>query len=162
MAVKSEVIFYDDGGSEFPGPRPNKSSIAYEFSQACRLPFQKGSVVPSGSREYEQFTILKQIDKTTPLLWKTLCEGAELKKVEVILYEIGEKTGSETPYFKYTLDSARIAGIRNWQPSSFEGEVEEVGHLEEISLVAQTYNWEHLTAKTLHSDQGYFVEAGMR
>jgi type VI secretion system secreted protein Hcp len=161
MAVKGEVIFYDNGGSEMPGPRANKSTILYEFIQECKLPYQRGANIPSGSRSYEPVVVVKQIDKLTPLLWKCLTEGAVLKKVEIILYEISEAIGSETPYFKYTLENARIASIVNWMPPQYDDEEEIVGHLEKVSLVAQVYNWEHLTAKTLHVDEGFF-EAAMK
>lgn len=156
MAVKGEVIFYDDGGSELPGPRENKSCIVYEFSQECSLPYQKGGSSPTGSRTYQPFVIVKQIDKLTPLLWKALTEGAILKKVEIILYEISEAIGSETPYFKYTLADARIASIKNWMPSQYDDVEEIVGHLEQISMVGQTYEWEHLTESTMHMDEGFF------
>ncbi|MCX6151858.1 MAG: type VI secretion system tube protein TssD [Ignavibacteriales bacterium] len=158
MAVKGEVIFSDDGGSEMPGPRANKSCMVFGFSQQCSLSYQKGSSTPSGSRTYEQFEIVKSIDKLTPLLWKALVEGAILSKVVVTLYEIAEATGSETPYFKYTLEKARIASVKNWMPSSFEAETETVGHLEQINLVSETYTWEHLTASTIHTDEGFFMK----
>jgi type VI secretion system Hcp family effector len=93
MAVKGEVIFYDDGGKEMEGPRDNKSSTIFSFSQKCTMPMQKGSSIPSGSRTYEQFEVVKSIDKITPLIWKALCEGQMLQKVEVILYEIALMRG---------------------------------------------------------------------
>lgn len=157
MAVKGEVKFYDSGGAEMAGPRENCSAMVFEFSQQCSIAYQKGSSVPSGSRAYEQFEIVKQIDKLTPLLWKSLVEGAILKKVEVTLFEISEATGSETPYFMYTLENARIASVKNWMPSDFDGDADVVGHLEQVNLVANSYKWVHLTASVEHQDEGFFM-----
>ena len=160
MAIKGEVIFYDSSGSEMEGPRTNKSSIIYEFNQECAVPHQAGGYAATGSRIYQPFTIVKTIDKLTPLLWKALANNEFLKKVEVTLYEIAEKTGTETPYFKFTLTEARISSMKNYMPTSLVGsENETVGHLEEVSLVARTYNWVHLTASTEHEDTGFFEAA---
>lgn len=157
MAVKGEVLFYDDGGTEMEGPRENKSSTIFSFSQKCTMPMQKGSAMPAGSRTYEQFEVVKSIDKLTPLLWKALCEGQILQKVEVTLYEIAQATGSETPYFKFTLTNARVASIMNYMPSSFEEASDETGHLEQVNIAAEQYDWEHLTANTMHHDEPFFA-----
>ncbi len=156
MAVKGEVLFYDNGGSEMEGPRENKSSTIFSFSQKCLMPMEKGTAHPSGSRTYEQFEVVKSIDKITPLLWKALCEGEDLQKVEVTLYEIAEATGSETPYFKFTLTNARIASLTDYMPSSFDESGDETGHLEKVNIAAQEYEWEHLTGSTMHHDQPFF------
>ena len=151
MAIRGEVKF-----KGIKGPREDESSVIYAFNQKCSLSMDKYTGTPTSSRAYEQFEVLKEINRSTPELWKALTTGQVLDSVEVTLYEIAKETGTETPYFKYTLNKARITAIRDFMPSTFEENGSIVGHLEQIFLVASEYEWEHMTENTQHVDSNFF------
>jgi type VI secretion system secreted protein Hcp len=156
MAVKGEILFKDSEGNDLEGPRPNGSCTVLEFSQKIKLPTDSSTGQVTGSRMYEPFMILKEIDKLTPFMFQYCAEGQVFKSVVISLYEIAEATGKETVYFKYTLTNARVIEVEDMMPSSVETAKLTVAHLERIHLVAESAEWEHVKASTLFSDQGFF------
>ena len=78
MAVKGEIKFKDAEGNDLEGPRPNGSCTVLEFSQRLRLPYTEGTGQVTGSRIYDPFTILKEIDKLTPFMSSTAHKGRYL------------------------------------------------------------------------------------
>ena len=156
MAVKGEIKFKDAEGNDLAGPRPNGSCTILEFSQSVRLPVTEGTGQVTGSRIYDPFMVLKEIDKLTPFMFQYCSEGKVLKSVEVSLYEIAEATGKETVYFKYTLTNARVVAVEDMMPSTVESSKQTIAHLERISMVAESVEWEHVKASTMFQDQGFF------
>lgn len=156
MAVKGEVLFKDAEGNDLEGPRPNGSCTVLEFSQTVKLPVDASTGQVTGSRMYEPFMILKEIDKLTPFMFQYCAEGKVFKSVVVSLYEIAEATGKETVYFLYTLENARVVQIENMMPSSVETSKLNIAHLERVYLVAENIEWEHKKASTQFADQGFF------
>ncbi len=155
MAVKGEILFKDAEGNDLEGPRPNGSCTVLEFSQKIKLPTNTNGEV-TGSRIYEPFMVLKEIDKLTPFMYQYCAEGQVFQSVVISLYEIAEATGKETVYFKYTLTNARVIEVEDMMPSSAETSKMDIAHLERIHLVAESAEWEHVKASTLFSDQGFF------
>jgi type VI secretion system secreted protein Hcp len=156
MAVKGEILFKDAEGNDLEGPRPNGSCTVLEFSQAIKLPTDYTTGQVTGSRIYEPFIILKEIDKLTPFMFQYCAEGQVLKSVEISLFEIAEATGKETVYFKYTLDNARVVEVENLMPTSVEANKLNISHLERVHLVAESVQWEHVKGSTMFQDQGFF------
>ncbi len=151
MAIRGEVKF-----KGIKGPRKDESSIIYAFSNQGSLAMDKYSGMPTGSRTYEPFEIVKEIDRSTPELWQAMTRGQILDTVEITLYEIAKETGIESPYFKFTLMKARISSIKDYMPSTFEQSGNIVGHLEQVYMIANEYQWEHLTESTQYVDNNFF------
>jgi len=156
MAVKGEIMFKDSEGNDLEGPRPNKSCTVLEFSQKIKLPTDATTGQVTGSRMYEPFMVLKEIDKLTPFMFQYCANGQVFKSVVVSLYEIAEATGKETVYFKYTLTNARVIEVENLMPSSVESAKLNVAHLERVQMVAESMEWEHVKGSTMYADQGFF------
>ncbi len=156
MAVKGEIKFKDAEGNDLEGPRPNGSCTVLEFTQRLRLPYTEGTGQVTGSRIYDPFTILKEIDKLTPFMFQYCAQGQVFKSVEISLYEIAEATGKETVYFKYTLSNARVVEVEDLMPSTVENSKQTIAHLERVAMVAETVEWEHVKGSTMFTDQGFF------
>jgi type VI secretion system secreted protein Hcp len=156
MAVKGEILFKDAEGNDLEGPRPNGSSTVLEFSQSIKLPFERSTGQVTGSRTYEPFMVLKEIDKLTPFMFQYCAQGQVFKSIVISLYEIAEATGKETIYFKYTLTNARLVGVENFMPPSYDNPKLNVAHLEKLHVVAETAEWEHVKASTMFEDSGFF------
>lgn len=151
MAIRGEVLF-----KGIQGERKDDSSVIYAFSQSCSMPMDQYTGIPTGSRKYDAFMVQKEIDRATPELWKALTTGQTLETVTITLYQIAKDTGTETAYFKFTLKSARITAIHDYMPTTFEDTGNAIGHLEEIFLVANEYEWENILAKTQNVDENFF------
>jgi type VI secretion system secreted protein Hcp len=157
MAVKGEVLFKDAEGNELEGPRANKSCTVLEYFHQVKLPTDLHSGQVTGSRIYDPFTIVKEIDKLTPFMYQYCAEGKAFQSVVISLYEIAEATGKETVYFKYTLTNARLTAVEDMMPPSTEASKSNVSHLEKIQLVAESIEWEHVKGSTQFADEGFFA-----
>lgn len=138
MAFKGE-LYVEGPEGELEGPRENKSSNVYEFSHEVSLPYDTEQNLPQGSRRLTAFTLTKDIDKLTPTLYQYCCNGTLLPKVTIVLYKI--KDAMEVPYFNYTLENVRIVSVKNYMPSTKYEANADIGHLEEMKLLANTFTW---------------------
>jgi type VI secretion system secreted protein Hcp len=145
MAFKGELYIEGPEG-ELEGPRENKSSNVYAFNHEVYLPFDTEQNIPQGSRRLTAFNLTKDIDKLTPTLYQYCCNGTLLPKVTIVLYKI--KEAMEVPYFNYTLENVRIVSVKNNMPSTKYEENADVGHLEDIQFLAETFTWNNEVGET--------------
>src|SRR4030042_3920824 len=125
MAFKGELYIEGPDGP-LEGPRDNGTSLIYEFNHEVYLPYDMETNRVQGSRRLSSFSLTKDIDKITPILYQYCCEGTKLKSVTIILYMI--KEASEIPYFNYILENATIVSVKNVMPTTKLKENENVGH----------------------------------
>lgn len=130
MSVKGEIVITANG-SVLEGPRENNSSLIFEFNNKLYFPPNDDGML--GDKVMSVFSIVKDIDKMTPLLyrtvnWKDWCE------ILIKLYRIAEDTGEEEEYINYTLKKAVILSIENWMPLTKIDTNEAIGHLEKIEI----------------------------
>ena len=156
MAIKGTVLFTDAQGNDLEGPRPDKSCTVWEFENALTLPYDKTSARVTGSRMYEPFFIVKEIDKLTPFMFQYCAEGKLFKSIVISLYEIAEATGKETVYFTYTLKNALLVSVDNYMPTVTQADKLSIAHLEKIGIMPESIVWEHKKAATIFEDDGFF------
>jgi type VI secretion system Hcp family effector len=144
MAVKGEIIITNHEGNELEGPRPNNSSLVFDFNHNVRLPYDEEENKIQGSRRISQFSIIKDIDKLTPQLYDIVCNGRLCQSVKIILYRIAAETGEEEEYFHYILENCKIVEVKNWMPSTKIPENENLGHMEEVKFLAKKFTWKYL------------------
>jgi type VI secretion system secreted protein Hcp len=145
MAFKGE-LYVEGPEGELEGPRENGSSNVYAFNHEVYLPFDTEQNLPQGSRRITAFNLTKDIDKLTPTLYQYCCNGTKLPKVTIVLYKI--KEAMEVPYFNYTLENVRIVSVKNNMPSTKYEANADVGHLEEIQFLADTFTWNNEVGET--------------
>jgi type VI secretion system secreted protein Hcp len=75
----------------------------------------------------QDFSIVKVLDKSTPLLFQHVCNGKHIDKVEV---ELCAAAGDKHKYMKYTLENVVISNVR---PGG-SGKGGEAKPLEEVSF----------------------------
>lgn len=138
MAFKGELYVEGPDGA-LEGPRENGTSMVYEYNHEVYLPFEMETNTVQGSRRITAFSLTKDVDKITPILYQYCCEGTKLPKVIVVLYKI--KEASEVPYFNYTMENATIVSVKNLMPTTKLKKNENVGHLEEVQFMAESFTW---------------------
>ena len=114
--------------------------LAYAMSHDIHIPRDPQSGLPSGKRVHGPLTIVKEFDKSSPLLYKALCQGEHMKKVEIKWYRI-DKKGAEVHYFTQTLENAIIVSMKPFVPTVFLTENEPYRHMEEISFTYKKIKW---------------------
>ncbi|HEX2961510.1 MAG TPA: type VI secretion system tube protein TssD [Ignavibacteriales bacterium] len=155
MAVKGEILFKNNEGTELKGPRENKTSLVYEFKHEVYLPFETEENKIQGSRKITAFEIVKGIDELTPQLYQIVSKGQMCKEIVITLYRIAEETGDEEPYFNYTLKQAKVVSVKDWMPATFDGRNEDVGHLETVKMLAREFNWKYLDGGIEYSEKAF-------
>lgn len=62
------------------------------------------------ARRHQPFSILKEIDRSSPELFQSCAAGRLLKTARIDLYKIDDE-GEEVNYFTYTLENVRVISI---------------------------------------------------
>jgi type VI secretion system secreted protein Hcp len=153
MAVKGE-IFITANGSEVEGARENNSSLIFEFNHKVHLPFDRGMHIVQGHRRVSAFSVVKDIDKMTPQLYKIVDNG-EICEILVKLYRLSMDTGEEEEYFNYSLEHSRIVSVENWMPSTKIEANENIGHLEKIEILAGVFKCTYLDGGIEHEIRSF-------
>lgn len=73
-------------------------------------PRDAASGLPTGRRQHRPIRILKNIDKSSPLLFSTLVNNDVLNNVTIRFYR-PSRTGQEEQFYTVSLTNASIAGI---------------------------------------------------
>ena len=97
---------------------------------------------PAGRRIHRPITVLKETDRTTPMLYQALCSGELLTEVTIDWYQL-DGAGMEELYYRITLTNAIITSVRPSVPIVMLAENQVMGHLEKVSLIYDEIIWSH-------------------
>ena len=139
MAFKS-YVFIENQDGPVDGPLEDGSIEIFEIDAEVYLPYDTELNKPQGTRRINPVKIVFEKGPHSPLLMKTLCEGQTCPEIKINWQRI-EPDGSEKVYFTTTLKNAKVVRFKEWSPLTKIPEQENIGHLEEISVVAEEYLW---------------------
>lgn len=141
MGAGYEIFLYIDG---LPGESTDEEhegwievlSYSHGISQPAASSISSGSSRIAGRSEHQSFTVVKQLDKTSPKLALYCCSGTHIP--EVIL-ELCYATGDRLRFMEYTLSDVIVSSV---SPS---GSVEsgEALPLEEVSFSYGRIEWKY-------------------
>ena len=96
-----------------PATRGTNTQIAvYALTQELRIPFDATSGQRSGQRQHSPVTIVKELDKSSPLFFNAAATNETLKSVTCTLYRTA--LGSMTrAYYKIALTDASVVEIKD-------------------------------------------------
>lgn len=101
----------------------------------------------TGTRVHTPVMMVKEFDKTTPLLYRALVNGTTLKSGTIKLYVISEE-GHEIEYFNIILGNVKIVSITpDLYPDAGTGT-----HMETILLRYENITWKHCEGNILFQD----------
>ncbi|MCP4158675.1 MAG: type VI secretion system tube protein Hcp [Deltaproteobacteria bacterium] len=114
----------------------------YAINHIVEIPRSKSTGRPTGRRVHNDFTINKHIDKTTPLLYQTLCMGEKLTEVTFSWYRYGGDSGEMEEFYKIRLENAVVTCIKPWTTYDKDPVNEESDQLESVSFAYEKIVWE--------------------
>lgn len=118
-------------------------------------PRDAASGLPTGRRQHKPLTIVKPIDKATPLLMKLLTNN-ESATVTLKFFRADSSTvgggGKPEQYYTITLTNAAVSSIRDWKPNTRDVSADRAGDLEEISFTYQKITWTWTDGGITHED----------
>ena len=93
----------------------------FSFDYGVASASESFSGTASGARNYEPIRIVKRVDKATPLLWKALCENAQIEGVFKFYRPSPAGDGTTEEFYTVEIREARIAGIDFSSPDAMGG-----------------------------------------
>ena len=143
--------------AEYPGSSQKEgradTSDVFEIEHHIHQPIDPTTGQATGVRVHSPLRIVKVVDKATPGFHKALCTGQNLSKVELMFYRIDPTTRQEKEYYRITLQQARIVDMRPYMPMSFVPANESYRHMEQVSFVYETIEWNWLPDSIVEMDE---------
>jgi len=123
--------------------------MVQSFSHSMIIPTDVQSGQPTGQRRHQPITIVKDIDKSSPLLANALTRGERLAECELRLYRTSSE-GKQEYYYTIKLTDAIIININQGMPNARTGAATDA--METVSFSYRKIDWDHLVAGTSGSD----------
>jgi type VI secretion system secreted protein Hcp len=122
------------------------SILVHAFDVQITSPRDPASGLATGKRQHQPLTILKQIDKSSPLLWNVLVTNENLTTWVLRFFDagavgIGAAGGLEKLIYTITLTNANISSIHE---SMLDNEIPATATLpmrEEVAFTYQKIQW---------------------
>jgi len=138
LTIKGQKQGQINGGVTAKGHE--NTILVHAFSNEVLSPRDPTSGLPTGKREHEPITILKEIDKSSVPLWTALVNNENLTTWQLQFYTT-DPTGKEQQIYTIALTNASIASINQ---SMLDNEIPADASLplqEEISFTYQKITW---------------------
>ncbi|MGA1874119.1 MAG: Hcp family type VI secretion system effector [bacterium] len=113
--------------------------VVYSFGHNIRVPYDQQTRLITGRRAHAPFELLKEVDKSSPLLYRAMINNERLSNVRIKFYRIGP-THLEEHYFTITLINANIVKIAP-SATSFPKEAEGLKPMEILSFTYERIQW---------------------
>jgi type VI secretion system secreted protein Hcp len=107
------------------------------YSHEIVSPRDAASGLPTGKRQHKPFTVVKYINRGSPLLLNAMAKEDALD-VEITLWGTSPQTGQEVKVLTYRLSKAKIVAIRPWSPNKNDPDTSAYSPSEEISFTYQS------------------------
>lgn len=155
MAIPAYLWLKDDGGADIKGSvdvcKRQGSIEIIALNHCVSMPTDNNTGKITGNRIHAPFTFDKEIDSSSPYLYKALCTGQTLKSAEIKYYRIND-AGQETEYFNTLLENVNIVGIIPLMYDTKSAYGERRNHLEYVELCYEKITWKYLDGNIVHSD----------
>lgn len=107
------------------------------------VPMMESTGMHSGRRVHGPMVILKDMDSSSPQLYKAMVDH-DVLDVELFWYRHNPEGGTEELYFTTTLTAATIVSVSNHMPNQYVKENQGAPHMEEIKLAYHTIVWNYV------------------
>lgn len=122
-----------------------------EFDHQIRMPTDSDTGALTGTRKHEALRFTKEMDNSSPYLYKACCEGQTLRQVKVSWYRINED-GREVEYFRHQLEGVKVTSVRPRMFNIKDSAKERYPHLEEIQFRYAKITWTFIDGNITASD----------
>ena len=148
MAIPVYLWLKDDGGADIKGSvnvQDREGSIeVVAQDHNLYIPTDNNTGKLTGTRIHTPFIFVKEIDASSPYLYKAVTTGQTLKEAEFKWYRIDD-AGQEVEYVKVVKVAPKMHDIKD--PNK-----EKHNHLEEIELRYEKITWTYKDGNIIHSD----------
>jgi type VI secretion system secreted protein Hcp len=123
------------------------------FEDAVTTPREEVTGALTGKRRYSPVTITKRIDKSTPILWKALCQNEPVTSAEFRFFRPSPGgSGAEEHFQTITLENGYISEIKRVSEDSIMGGEKAPPMMEYVSIVFQDITITYEIGGASHKD----------
>lgn len=140
-----------DGESSIGSMEREGTIECSSFKYSVFTPFDGGRM--TGKRQHNPVEITKRIDKSTPLLFKALCQNDPVTMAEFRFFRpaTGRTSGGEQHFFTVLLENGYISRISQVSEDAMGGE-NAPPMMEEVAFVFQDITWTYEIGGATHKD----------
>jgi type VI secretion system secreted protein Hcp len=132
-------------------------NMVWAWDHSIILPTDLATGQATGKRQHGQIMVTKQFDKSSPLLYQSLCSSDRLTRVEFLFQRV---QGSDpVPFFKITLTEALITQIRSWVPNFQDPTQAHLEQMEDVYFAYRKIEWDSMELGTTAEDDWEKVRA---
>lgn len=117
-----------------------KSILIQAIHHRITIPHNAIDGMPSGKKRHAPFSIVKEIDKSSPKLYQALVTGEQFSNITLKYYRLSS-LGFEEHYFTQIFENAIITGIVCETPIVFLSKNEPFKDMEIVSFNYQNIKW---------------------
>ncbi|MDI2111740.1 Hcp family type VI secretion system effector [Commensalibacter nepenthis] len=155
MAIPLYLWLKDDGGADIKGSvnvQKREGSIeVVAFDHNVYIPTDNNTGKLTGTRTHKPVIFRKEVDSSTPYLYKAVTTGQTLKSAEFKWYRIND-AGQEVEYFNTKLETVKLVRVSPLMYDIKDPSKEKHNHLEEIELRYKKITWTFKDGNIIHSD----------
>jgi type VI secretion system secreted protein Hcp len=151
-------LYLKANGSDVQG-ESSQTSLGRENSIECvffesgvRTAREAGSGMATGRRQYEPLLIRKRIDKSTPLIAKSLVENQVIEGIFKFFRPNPTGDGTTEQFYTIKITKGRVASQRQWVPDTIVPASSLEPPLEEVAFVFHTIEWTYTNGGITHQD----------
>ncbi|WP_313487401.1 type VI secretion system tube protein TssD [Pseudescherichia sp.] len=155
MAIPVYLWLTDDAGNSVKGlvdVKDREGSIEIlELMHTVELPIDDLTGKITGTRFHGELAFRKEIDCSSPYLYKGITSGRNFKTAQFRYYRINHN-GQEEEYFRTTLENARVTDIESFMLDIKDPQFQKQTHQEYVSLSYEKITWHYIDGNIIHSD----------
>ena len=123
----------------------------------CELttPREAATGALTGRRQHRPLTVVKRIDKATPLLLKALCMNETVTKAEFRFYRpkpAGREREAEEHFYTVLIEQGYVSDVSQVSEDAVVGGKAAPPMMEEVSFVFQDITWTYEIGGATHTD----------
>ncbi|NWL18284.1 Hcp family type VI secretion system effector [Pseudomonas umsongensis] len=155
MATPIHLWLQDDGGAEIKGPvtiKDREGTIEIlALDHSLYIPTDSSTGKVTGTRIHAPLQFTKEVDASSPYLYKAVTTGQTLASAEFKWYRIND-AGDEAEYFITKLENVKVVKVAPKMHDSKDATKEKHNHLEQVELRYEKVTWTYLDGTIVHSD----------
>jgi len=145
----------DDGGADIKGSvdvQDREGSIEIlGMSHGINIPVDSANGKITGTRQHSPFNFEKEVDSSSPYLYKAAATGQTLKSAEVRFYHIND-AGQEVVYYSVLMENVKVTGVNCGVPNCKIAANDKMNHMECVSMQYGKITWKILDGNIQYSD----------
>jgi type VI secretion system secreted protein Hcp len=139
MTVKGRISGDIKGSVTTPGHQDSIRVVAVQHEITTPRDAQSG--LPTGRRQHKPFVVTKELDKSSPILYRMLATNEGITSVVVKFMAPAAPSGAAINDYTVTLTNASIADISFVMPSTVDPNSSKSPELDRVSFTYQKIEW---------------------